>query len=292
MSVDQVINAHRARGRTFSVGDVDSFVLDHGTGPPVVLMHGVPSSSFLYRKTIDGLARRGMRGVAFDLPGMGLASRPEGFDYSWTGLGHFSIAAVDVLDLPRFHLVVHDIGGPIGLELAAAMPDRVASLTILNSPVCVASFSRPWVMEPFAHRGLGDLWLRSMRPPFFVPLMYMIGLEDRSAMSRDEINAYPALMKLGDGGRAFLKIMRGFELTAEKEDFYLSTLRAAPYPVQIVWGREDPALGVHTRGEQVRHVLPDAPFHKLPAKHFLPEDQSETIADLIVELARVPDRVL
>jgi pimeloyl-ACP methyl ester carboxylesterase len=62
-------------------------------GEPVLCMHGVPASSFVYRKVIAELAGRGLRSVAFDLPGLGLAARPEQFDYSWTGLGKFSAAA-------------------------------------------------------------------------------------------------------------------------------------------------------------------------------------------------------
>ena len=58
--------------------------------------------------------------------------------------------AVDALELGRFHLVVHDIGGPVGFELAAAMADRIASLTVLNTIVDVDGFRRPWSMEPFA----------------------------------------------------------------------------------------------------------------------------------------------
>jgi pimeloyl-ACP methyl ester carboxylesterase len=81
-------------------------------------MHGVPTSSFLYRKVLAGLKRGGLRGVAFDLPGLGLASRPVDFDYSWSGLGAFSASAVDALGLDSFHLVVHDVGGPVGFELA------------------------------------------------------------------------------------------------------------------------------------------------------------------------------
>ena len=69
------------------------------------------------------LAARGLRGIAFDLPGLGLADRPATFDYTWTGLGRFRAAAVDALGLDRFHLVVHDIGGPAGFELCAALTD-------------------------------------------------------------------------------------------------------------------------------------------------------------------------
>ena len=136
--VNAVIDAHERSGYRLAVGGVETFVLDLGHGQPVVCLHGVPASSFLYRKLIVELAARGLRGIAFDLPGLGLAERPAAFDYSWTGLGRFASAAVDALDLDRFHLVVHDIGGPVGFELAAAHPGRVASLTVLNAPVPVA----------------------------------------------------------------------------------------------------------------------------------------------------------
>src|SRR5207249_3094913 len=108
----------RTAGREFEAEGVRSFVREAGSGQAVVCMHGVPSSCFLYRKVLDQLAARGMRGVAFDLPGLGLAERPDDYDYTWTGLGRFAIAAVDSLGLDSFHLVVHDIGGPVGFELA------------------------------------------------------------------------------------------------------------------------------------------------------------------------------
>ena len=72
--------------------------------------------------------------MSFDLPGLGFADRPSDFDYTFTGLGRFAVAAVDVLGLDRFHLVVHDAGGPVGFELAAAIPDRVRSLTRRGEP--------------------------------------------------------------------------------------------------------------------------------------------------------------
>jgi pimeloyl-ACP methyl ester carboxylesterase len=75
------------------------------------------------------------------------------------GAGPVCVEAVDAISLASFHLVVHDIDGPVGFELAAAMPERIASLTLLNTMVAVESFKRPWMMEPFACRGLGELWL-------------------------------------------------------------------------------------------------------------------------------------
>ncbi len=123
MTAQEVVERHRSLGRPFDAGAIRSFVREEGSGEPVVCLHGVPMSSFLFRRVLPELAARDLRGVAFDLPGLGFADRGPALDYSWTGLGRFAQAAVDALGLDRFHLVVHDVGGPVGFELAAAMPD-------------------------------------------------------------------------------------------------------------------------------------------------------------------------
>jgi haloalkane dehalogenase len=282
----EVIASHRDAGRRFAAGGVESFVRELGEGPPVLCVHGVPASCFLYRKVIAELANRGLRGVAFDLPGLGLAERPAGYDYTWTGLGRFSLAAVDALELERFHLVVHDIGGPVGFELAAAVPERIASLTMLNTIVEVDTFKRPWSMEPFARRGIGGLYLRGLSKPAFRAIMRLQGVADMSAVSNAELDAYVDLLKREDGGAAFLQIMRGFERTPEKRALYASTLRAVPYPVQIVWGERDPALKLTVQGEQARRAAGLQGIHRLPAKHFLQEDQAPALANPIARQAR------
>lgn len=290
MDASAVIDQHRRAGRHFTAAGVQSFVRDKGDGPPVLCLHGVPSSCFLYRKVLTELAGRGLRGVAFDLPGLGLAERPEDFDYTWTGLGRFCLAAIDVLELERFHLVVHDIGGPIGFELATAAPNRVASLTVLNTIVEVDTFKRPWSMEPFARRGIGEIYLRTLTKPTFRMLMRLQGIEDMGAISRAELDAYVDLLRCGDGGAAFLRIMRGFERTPEKSKLYASALREAPYPVQVVWGDRDPALKLAVQGEQARRIAGLETIEHVRAKHFPQEDQAPAIAERIAELAATSDR--
>ncbi len=279
MSVESVIAAYESSGRYFEAGGVKSFALDQGSGEAVVCMHGVPASAFLYRKVVPELAARGLRGIAFDLPGLGLADRPTDFDYTWTGLGRFAAAAVDALGLDSFHLVVHDIGGPVGFELANALPDRVASITVLNTLVEVDNFHRPWVMEPFAHRGLGEAYVRSLSKPLFRQLMRMQGVANMSKVSKDELGAYVDLLKRGDGAKAFLKIMRGFELSREKSELYTDVLRSGRHAVQVMWGVDDPALKLAKRGEQARKAAGLDAIVRLPGKHFLQEDQAPAIAD-------------
>ncbi len=285
MPSSDVIAEHQRRGRRFRAGGVESFMLDPGDGTPVVCLHGVPASSFLYRKVVDQLAARGLRGIAFDLPGLGLAQRPADFDYTWTGLGRFAGAAVDALELDRFHLVVHDIGGPVGFELAAARPERIASLTLLNTLVEVDTFKRPWSTEPFARRGLGEVYLRSLTKPVFRLLMRAQGIGDMSQVSAAELDAYVDLLRRGDGGTAFLKIMRGFERTKAKRDMYVGTLSNGRYPVQLIWGERDPALRVNEHGEAARKAARLDTITRLPGKHFLQEDQAPAIAERIAQLA-------
>ena len=287
MYTHDVIEAHRAAGQRFEAAGVGSFVRQAGpaSGDPVLCLHGVPASCFLYRKVLRELASRGLRGVAFDLPGLGLADRPGTFDYTWTGLGRFCVAAVDALGLDRFHLVVHDIGGPVGFELAAAMPERVASLTVLNTLVEVDTFKRPWSMEPFARNGIGEAYLRALSKPVFRGLMRLQGVENPKAVPRADMDAYVDLLRMTDGGHAFLRIMRGFERTRSKRDLYVRVLGDTRYPVQIVWGSKDPALKLAVGGEAARRAAGVDKIHTVPAKHFLQEDQAPAVAQFIARLA-------
>lgn len=287
MDVAGLLEEHRAAGRTVDAGGVPSFVREQGdpSAEPVVCVHGVPMSSFLWRKTLPELAARGLRGVAVDLPGLGFAERPEEFDYSWTGLGRWLAAAVDALGIDRYHLLVHDIGGPVGFELAAAQRERVRSLLVLNTIGDVDRFRRPWFMQPYATAGLGPAWLASTTPAVFRGLMYTMGVRDRSAISGPEIEAHVRLLKRDDGGAAFLRIMRGFERTPAKGELYRRVLGDGPYPVGILWGADDPSLTPSREGEQIRLAagLPDVPT--VPGRHFLPEEQPAAIAEHVVALA-------
>ncbi|HEX6228374.1 MAG TPA: alpha/beta fold hydrolase [Solirubrobacterales bacterium] len=281
--VAEAIERHEAAGRGFVAEGVGSFVLEQGEGDPVVLMHGVPVSSYVYRRLVPELASRGLRSVAFDLPGLGLAARPEHFDYRWSGLAAWTGAAIDELGMDRCHLVVHDIGGPIGLEWAILNPGRVLSLTALDTLVDVAHFHRPWPMHPFSIRGVGELWVRG--PAVLARrVYYLTGIGERASVPRAEVDVHYALLRRDDGGRAFLKIMRGVELTEEKERILSEGLADRPYPAQVVWGRDDRMLGENRRAAVMRALAVDEAT-LLPAKHFLQEDQAPAVAEAIAKLA-------
>lgn len=282
--VNNAIARHSAAGSLFEAGGLKSFARQRGDGADVVCLHGVPTSSFLYRKVLPVLADQGLRATAFDLPGLGLAERPADFDYSWSGLAAWTGDAIDALGIDRCHLVVHDVGGPIGFEWAVRNPDRVLSITALNTLIDVASFRRPWSMHPFSIRGLGEVWLRASPRLLFSELFYAQGIAKRSEVPRSDIYAHIALLRLHDRGRAFLRIMRGFELTEEKERFLKQGLAERSYPVRLVWGERDPTLGLD-KLESLQRAFDLSDAILLPAKHFLQEDHAAEVGQAIADLA-------
>lgn len=285
-TVEQIVAAHAAGGTRFDAAGVESFALAQGEGEPVVLLHGLPTSSYLYRKVIPELAERGFRALSFDLPGLGLAARPPGFDYTFAGLGRWATAAVRGLDLGRFHLVVHDAGGPVGFELAAAVPDQIRSLTLLNTVVAVDS-GPPFVMELYARFATGERWPAAPPRRVFRELMYRVGIRNRAAVPAGEVDAHRALLLRSDNGRAYLKIMRNVRRTAERAPIYKSVVDSTrtPYPVQIIWGADDPVIRLRSHGWRAREAARLDTIHALPGRHYLQEDFAPEIAKTVGEFA-------
>jgi pimeloyl-ACP methyl ester carboxylesterase len=128
-----------------------------------------------------------------------------------------------------------------------------------------------------------------MNPFVLRQLFYLQGIADRSATPAPEIEAYYYLLKRGDHGRAFLRIMRGFELTVEKERFFRDGLASLDRPKQVVWGELDPALK-EARRRAVQEFLDVSDPILLPAKHFLQEDQAPAVAGAVAAIAKRPNR--
>jgi pimeloyl-ACP methyl ester carboxylesterase len=281
--VDAVLREHEAGGHRFTADGIGSFALRAGAGEPVVLMHGVPASSFLYRKVIPELASRGFEAICFDLPGLGLADRSPDLDYSIGGLGRFAASAVDALGLGTFHLVVHDAGGPVGFELALLRRDRVRSLTVLNTASALSSV--PYPGELFA-RVAGRMPGPMNRPDVWRTMMRRVGVADEEALSDAELDAWRVLALGPDGGAGYLRIMRSLR-PSHRRDAYASVLDSTRtrYPVSVMWGALDPILTLRRQGLGMLRLTGLTSMTVVPGKHYLQEDQAPAVAQHVAETA-------
>ncbi len=281
---EKIIRLYEAGGKYLNVDGIKTFYLDAGTGAVVFCIHGVPTSSFLYRKLAFSLMQRGLRIIAIDLPGLGFTDRPEDFNYVFSNFADFCDKFLAVLKLESVHLVVHDVGAPIGLALAAQNSNRIGSITVLNSMLDLEHFTKPLLMRPFENPLLGNAELAMLTPLTFPLMMKYAGVENMDALSGNEMAAYIYLLKRGDEGKAFLKIMRSFDKTPEFTALCYAAFKNEAYPVQLIWGEGDPFLPYDEYGKQFAEARRGIPIHKVKAKHFLPEEQYEVIAAKIKEL--------
>ncbi len=281
--VEATLAANAAAVRRLRAGGLETVVREEGAGEPIVLLHGLPMSSFLYRGVISALAADGFRALSFDLPGLGLADRPVDFDYSLPALAQFAGSAVDALGLDRFHLVVHDAGGPVGFQLAMAQRDRVRSLTILNTMLDLSRTPYPGELLARVSDHVDE---RLVTPAAWRQMMYRVGIANRSAVSTVDIEVHRRLALGANRGASYLEIMRRIRTghdaarLAEAVD-----TRRTPYPVQIVWGGLDPMLSLRKCGFPLLAASHVPAIAVLPAKHYPQEDHPVEVAALIARFA-------
>lgn len=134
--------------------------LDEGSGPAVVCVHGNPTWSFAFRGLVKALSGR-FRVIVPDHLGMGLSDNPPGHPFRLDGRIAALRGLLDDLRLDRFHLVVHDWGGPIGLGAALARPEQIGRVVILNTAAFPAR-RMPWQIALCRPPLLGELLIRGL----------------------------------------------------------------------------------------------------------------------------------
>ena len=132
---------------TAQLGDLEIFYRDAGpkTAPVILLLHGFPSSSHMYRDLIPALSRN-YRVVAPDLPGFGFSGAPDRatFEYSFDNLTDVIDRFVETLGLKAYSVYVFDYGAPVGLRLAMRRPERVTAIISQNGNAYVEGLSEAW----------------------------------------------------------------------------------------------------------------------------------------------------
>lgn len=253
--------------------------IDEGAGRPVLLLHGNPDWSFLYRKIVDAL-RDDFRCVAPDYPGFGLSVHPD--FYGYTPAEHADVVGqlVDHLDLDDMVVVGQDWGGPIGLDVASHRADRVGALVMGNTWFWPADDR---MMKAFSKgMGLGPTqWLIKQRNFFVRVLMrrsLQVSLSDKEFAHYTDVVPTPSSRA---GIAEFPKqIVDAGPWMTELERRVLNDL--VDKPTVLVFGRKDPALASDSVIARWRETFPHAGYVDLPdAGHYFQEDAPEAVAQAV-----------
>jgi len=241
----------------------------------VVFVHGNPGSRRDWDDLLSRVAPLG-RAVAFDMPGFGHAEKPEDFDYTVTGYARFLAGALDALGIERAHLVLHDFGGPWGLEWAAGHPDQLASVVLIDTGV----------MLDYKWHYLARIWRTPALGETFVATTTRSGLRTvlRHGNPRGLPRAFVDRMydDLDPGtNRAILRLYRATSDIAEIGRRQADALAPLDRPALVLWGAHDPYLPVALAHTQ-REAFPSAEVAILDdSGHWPFADDPETVGRLI-----------
>jgi pimeloyl-ACP methyl ester carboxylesterase len=211
--------------------------VDEGQGPPVVMVHGTPTWSFLYRHLIKALRDR-YRCVAPDHLGFGLSDHPVGWSYRPQDQARNLARLVDSLGLRDITLVVHDFGGPIGLAYALERPDNVRRLVLFNTWMWSFADDRRFRL---IGRLLGGRLGRVLyeRFGFSVRVMFRHAIAARARYTREVEQHY---LRAANGHATWVYAREVLGSSAWYESLWQRRERIARIPALLLWGMKDPAF--------------------------------------------------
>jgi len=287
-------NNHRApviRYRTQQLGNVAVFYREAGPvdAPVILLLHGFPSASHMFRDLIPALADR-YRVIAPDLPGFGQTKAPprSEFGYTFDALANVIGGFVDALGLSRYALYIFDYGAPIGLRLAMKHPDRVTAIISQNGNAYVEGFSDEWGSwqaywrEPSeANR---EACRVSLAPETIRNWQYGTG-SDPSLLSPDGYELDIAYMARPGAEEVQLDLILDYRSNVALYPAFHEYFREHRPSLLAVWGRHDPAF-IPAGAQAYKRDLPDAEIHLLDAGHFALETHHREMSVLILDLLK------
>jgi pimeloyl-ACP methyl ester carboxylesterase len=265
-----------AESRYFDGSDGVLHYVDEGTGEPLVLVHGTPTWSFLYRSTIGTLSSE-FRVIAVDHLGFGLSDKPADAPYRPADHARRFAEFVDSLDLESMTLAVHDFGGPIALPYAIEHPDTVERLVLFNTWLWSLEDDRRIRLADFAASGvLGRLFY--LRYNGSATVLFEAAWGERTPLT-DEVhdhykNPFPSPRERIAPwvlARELLGSTDWYERWWARRD------SIAEKPTLVLWGLEDPAFGESSL-ERWERTLSDAAVVRLPdVGHFVPDEAADRV---------------
>ena len=280
------VDAARPHYRTVRVDGVDVFYREAGPpgAPVVVLLHGFPTSSHMFRDLIPALADR-YRVIAPDYPGFGQSAAPDRtqFSYSFARYAEIVDALLTTLQTKRYALYVQDYGAPVGYRLALRHPERVSALIVQNGNAYedgLQAFWDPikayWADGSKPHRDA----LRAGLTPAATRTQYLDGVRDPSRIAPDTWLHDQALLDRPGIDEIMLDLFRDYATNVALYPAFQAFFRSHRPPTLIVWGQRDVIFPADGARAYLRD-LPNAELHLLDTGHFALEDRGEQIAALM-----------
>jgi pimeloyl-ACP methyl ester carboxylesterase len=281
------MSAFAVRYQTVDLGDVQMFYREAGakTAPALLLLHGFPTSSHMYRNLIPQLADR-YRVLAPDFPGFGWTTAPArgAYAYTFANLYNALLAFVDALELERFAMMVFDYGAPVGFRLAAAYPHRIAAIITQNGNAYEEGLREDTIAPMRAYWDHPTAAYREALRPFLTiqttRLQYTRGVPpDKLALVSPDAIAHDQAI-LDRDPEVQLDLFGDYKSNLALYPRWQEYLRTARPSVLAVWGNGDPFFspaGAHA----FRADVPDAEIHLFDTGHFALETDGPAIAALI-----------
>jgi pimeloyl-ACP methyl ester carboxylesterase len=271
------------RYRTESVDGIDIFFREAGerSKPTLVLLHGYPTSSHMYRDLIPLLSDK-FHIIAPDYPGFGSSGSPSpsSFTYSFDAYSAVMRNLLDRIGVKRYHLYVQDYGGPVGFRMAAQNPERVSGLIVQNAPAYPDGLTDEykalmlplWSREAGAEKRIldfmglnGTLW------------EYQSGVRDLELLSPDAWTHAQAILDRPGSHAIQMALRYDSQNNRVQQPVWHRYFREHKPPTLILWGKGDPLFGIQAANAYLRD-LPAAKLIKFDTGHFALETHAPEIA--------------
>lgn len=274
--------------KTVKVGDLDIFYREAGPkdAPAVLLLHGFPTSSQMFRNLIPMLADK-YRVIAPDYPGYGHSSMPprETFAYTFDNLAKVMDAFTEKVGLTKYALYVQDYGAPVGYRLAAAHPDRITAIVVQNGNAYDEGLDNKfWAPIKETWKAPNDKAkrdaLRSLLTYEATKWQYTHGVPNPESVSPDGATHDQFLLDRKGNDEIQLDLFVSYGSNPPLYPSWQEYFRKHQPPMLIAWGKNDqifPAAGA----EPYKRDLKNLEFHLLDAGHFALESSGDEIAALM-----------
>ena len=259
----------------------------HGDGDPVVLIHGTPSSSYIWRNIMPSLLKAGYKVHLFDLLGYGLSERPQdpSTDTSVTGQVPILEGLLELWGLKEAHIIAHDIGGAVAQRFAIQSPERVKTLTMLDA---VSYDSWP---SKRTHEQMQSGLEKLIKAPdadhreHFREWLYST-VENKEQLAETSMETYLDFICGPVGQASFFQHQVMHYDPKHTQEVAPRYAELGHNPVQLIWGADD-AWQVEAWAHKLHEAIPGSELHVLKdCGHFSMEDQPEKISALLVDFLR------